>query len=75
MSGDVLVRCSYFRQPDGTYIEVRYIGRRIVWVETFVPFFRLMTGDWPWEFDRSPSLALVKEGPKALVLASHFRLP
>ena len=68
MSDDnVLVRCSYFKQPDGSYLEVRYFGRRIVWVEP-VPFFLLAIHDWPWQVGRSPSLALIKEGAKALTI-------
>lgn len=69
MSDDVLLRCSYFKQPDGSYLEVRYFGRHIMWAG-LAPVVLFHLADLPWGPFResSPSLALVKEGPKALVL-------
>jgi hypothetical protein len=67
MSGDdVLLRRTYFKRGD-RWFEVRYFGRHIVWVEE-LPLFLMTSHSWPWLFPESPSLALVKEGPKALIL-------
>lgn len=72
----ILLRSMYIQTDDG-YLEIKYYGRRIVWIGA-APVFFLEVADWPWHFDRSepipyrpwwmPSLALVKEGPKALTV-------
>jgi hypothetical protein len=65
---DVLLRSLFVKTDDG-YLEVRYYGRRVVWVGP-APVSWMYYGAWPWLWlEPSPSLAIVKEGPKALVLA------
>jgi hypothetical protein len=79
MSDNVLVRCSYFQQPDGSYLEVRHIGRHIVAEPAPVLFleYRKLFAPAHWSPEKpfwalhqepSSSLALVKEGPKALTI-------
>jgi len=64
---DVLLRCLYVKQPDGSYLEVRYFGRTIVWVGQ-APVLIFQHSVWPWLNQEPPSLALVKEGPKAITV-------
>jgi hypothetical protein len=69
MTDDVLLR-SIFYERDGQWFEARYYGRKIVWTGP-APVFFLNTYGWPRFFQKSPSLALVKEGPKALTISHH----
>ena len=70
MEESVLLRCVYFKR-DGVLYEARFLGRRMLWCEraqvVFIDWPRMM---WKVEgFDAKPCTALVKEGPKAIVLA------
>jgi hypothetical protein len=98
MDDKFLVRCSYFRYPDGKVVEVRSIGRRIVsiepcpvifacWKSLFEPSLTAhldtMSSDGAKRaykamqscaevagkyFFEPQCTALVKEGPKAMVV-------
>jgi hypothetical protein len=66
MSDDVLLRRLYYEE-NGQWMEARYYGRRVVWVGP-APVLLLHLCRWPWRTQEPPSLALVKEGPKAIIL-------
>ena len=73
----VLLRCLYYRGKGGEIREARFLGKRLVWDEPVnIVFFPARTfscwegafgGPMPW-WVRVKQTALVKEGPKAMVM-------
>jgi hypothetical protein len=69
--GMVEVRESYFKRGDGTVYMTRKIGKHILYEGLAqVSFISWSPEGLPWYYDafRSSVTAIVKEGPKAMVL-------
>ena len=69
MSSMVVMRESYFRMPDGAIHMRLYIGTHVFYeAPSQLPFVQWSPPELPWNTVHEPITALMKEGPKAMVL-------